>query len=143
MGYIGLGVKVCWLALCTIGNIYQITQISDLFFKYETVSTVTVNFPDVFTAPAIGLCFGEIELVDFPKLEQFKPGIKKKLKLDHLSDEQIHEKFKSFAFWDRLTHQSGMYGNLSIKERSQVVASEKELFTYCGLTNPETTILDR
>lgn len=141
MKYLGFGAKLVWLAICSVGNFYQIGEISDQFFKYDIVSAVTVSFPDVFIAPAISVCLNEIELVDMNKFEEINPSIKEQFNFTTLTDEEIREKLKTIEFGDKIMYQAKMFSGLSIKQRSQVVSASDEVFSRCGLTNPLNSVL--
>ena len=68
--YLGFLLKLSWFVICFSGNLYQIGQISDDFMQYQIVTTINVNFPDTFTAPAVSVCFFETDVVDWDKLEE-------------------------------------------------------------------------
>lgn len=141
MKYVVFAFKLSWFAICLIGNMYQIGQISDQFFKYEIVTTINVNFPSKFTAPAINFCFYEVELVDWNKLVAIKPTIKEELNLSSLSNEEIIRKVKLMPFSPKKKFQGTMFDGWNIKTRSQIIATFNELFSFCSLTDPENDIV--
>lgn len=141
MKNLSLATKLFWLIICSIGNIYQVSRICSEFFKYEIVSTVNADFPDIFIAPALSICLDEIELVNFDKLERIKPNIKKLLNYQSYSDEKAHEELTKIDFGKKIDFQVKMFLNLSIKQRNEVTSTADEIFTFCGLTNPETSVL--
>lgn len=136
MGYIRITIKLFWLTLCTIGNVFQIAEISNQFFQYDIVSTVSVHFPDIFTAPAVSFCFNEIELVNFDKLQLLKPKIKKQLNLESASNEEVHDKLIKIIFREKIKYQAIMFSGLSIKQRMDIVSTDQEIISSCGLTDP-------
>ena len=137
MKYIVFAFKLSWFAICFTGNMYQIGQISDQFFKYEITTTISVNFPSKFIAPAINFCFNEVELVDWDKVVAIKPTIKEELNLSSLSNEEINRKVKLLPYALKRKFQGTMFDGWKIKTRSQIVATFNELFSLCLLTDPE------
>lgn len=137
MKYVSSTFKLFWFVICFSGNIYQIGQISGQFFKYEIITTISVNFPEKFTAPAINICFFEVELVDWDKLISVNPNIKEELNMSLLSNEEVIRKVKLIPFHPKRKFQGIMFDGWNIKQRSQIVTTFGELFSYCLLTDSE------
>lgn len=116
---------------------YQIGQISNQFFQYEIVTTVNLNFPDIFTAPAMSVCFYEIEIVDWDKMEKFKPTIKEDLNISQLSDNEINEKLQSMLTGDKRKFQGNLFSGMDIKTRSNVSSAYNGLFSFCFMVDTE------
>lgn len=135
MKYFRFRLKLIWFIACFTGSIYQIGQTSDQFLKYETVTTISIKFPDIFIAPAISDCFFEVELIEWEKLIELKPKIKKDLNIS--ANEGIVEKIQSMTFVGKRKFQGILFEKLDIKTRSEITASFEELFRECSITNPE------
>lgn len=55
-------------ATAIAGLIYQLYDIISLFFKYETVSELSIDVPTEILAPAMTLCFPVWEIINITKL---------------------------------------------------------------------------
>lgn len=133
--------KTIWFAVCFIGNVFQIVKISDQFFKYEIVTTISVSFPDIFVAPAISVCFFEIELVDWDKLILIKPNVKQQLNMSSLSNEEITQKINTMSFFGKRKFQGIMFDGLNIEERSKIIKPFDSLFNECSLTDTHDVLM--
>ena len=57
-------VKSIYSLLCTVGLIAHITYITIGYLKYETVTSVFIQFPVIVPSPALSVCFRYTELLD-------------------------------------------------------------------------------
>ena len=129
--------KVIWFIFCLSGNLYQIAEIASDFFSYQIVTTINVNFPETFLAPAMGVCLYEIQIADLDKLEAVRPTFKEDLNMSSWTNDQIHHKLKSVGVADKRKYQGIMFKGLDIKTRSQVVYKFHDLFSDCLLVKPD------
>lgn len=135
MNFLSSTFKLIWFFICFVGNMYQIGQISNQFFRYEIVTTVNLNFPDIFTAPAISVCFYEIEIVNWDRMESIKPNIKEDLNISQLSENEINEMRKKMLTSAKRKFQGDLFSGMDIKTRSQVSSTHDELFSDCLLVD--------
>lgn len=136
MKYLSFVLKLIWFCVCFSGNLYQIGQISDDFFRYQIVTTVNINFPDSFVAPAPSLCLYEVDIVDWKKLLILKPDVKERLNDSSLSNEEMDRKIRDMSFVGKRRYQGIMFEGLTSKTRSEIVAQTEDLFHGCLLTDP-------
>lgn len=137
MKYLGLLLKFFWFTICAIGNLFQIGEITDQFFKYEIVTTINVNFPDTFTAPAISSCFYQVELVDWSKLLGLKPRIKEQINMSSSSIEEIIEEIHTMSLFKKRVIEGIVFQGMDIEARLEVMIAFDELFQECSLTDPK------
>ena len=60
-------------AACIAGLIFQLENIIELYFDYETVSELSIDVPTNITAPATSLCFPFTEVLDREELAKKFP----------------------------------------------------------------------
>lgn len=114
----------------------HIGKISTDFFAYDIKTKLTVNFPVQFPFPSIGICFYEMQLVNWDKLLQVKPNIVHELGLDlSLSRDEVIQVMKNAIVPMRRVHQGKIFADMDIKTRASVVHSSDDLFNHCHLIN--------
>lgn len=76
--------------------IYQVVDITNLYFKYETVTVLKVVVPDNLTCPALSVCFPYDQLISRAHLSQVLPHLDNKevLKLADLETLSIQQLFE-------------------------------------------------
>lgn len=67
-----------WLALCLIGNVIQIEEISSTYFKYGENVEVRIEYPERVYPPANVICFNFLEVINWTHvtvkdMERFPP----------------------------------------------------------------------
>lgn len=131
--------KYLWLLICIAGNLYQVEQITSNYLQYQIVTTTSVQFPAEFKVPSLSLCVSETEIVNWEKLETTKPGIKDKLNLTNLSDQEIITKLHSMRFFLKIYFQGIMFEGLDVKTRASLVYQFHDLFELCSIIEKDGT----
>ena len=61
--------QVIWFFFCTLGNIYQVEQISQNYFSYKISTSVMVNFPAKYIMPKLSMCIPLWNMIDWKSME--------------------------------------------------------------------------
>lgn len=126
--------KLFWFSICFIGNLYQIIQISSDYFQYEIVTTIIVNFPLKFSAPAQTICFHETRTINWDKLLLIKPNIRDDLNISHLNSvDAIVNYTKRQSLSGTRKIQGIVFKDMGLKTRASVTYNSTEMFNDCSL----------
>lgn len=55
--------RFIWIFLCILANGYQVSNILQVYFRYDVSTKVQVAFPEDYEVPKISLCFYTIDLI--------------------------------------------------------------------------------
>lgn len=133
------------ITLCLAGLLYQISDVSTLYFSYFTRSEIQISIPVLISPPSLSLCFRYRDLIDFDRVSIDPRFTNQTFKrpLNHTSSESIyfesyfsvHDIFELTPNIDKLFGTSGLY---LLPNRS--IASHSCLYRKPGsfIANPKT-----
>lgn len=107
------------ITLCLTGLLYQISDVSTMYFSYFTRSEIQISIPLVISPPSLSLCFRYRDLIDFNRVSIDPRFTNQTFKrpLNHTSDESIyfesyfsvHDIFDLTPDMDQFFGTSGLY----------------------------------
>ena len=111
-------------SICLSGLLYQIYQITDIYFQYKTRTTTKIFLTYSVSNPTLHSCIKVRNLFDFKRWNRVNP-ISRKFKLpgpDRIERRQFEEKYNSM---------------LTLKEIFEYTPSTDDIIEYCRLRKPD------
>jgi hypothetical protein len=132
-GFLNIGswASKCVFAICLIGAIWQIYQITQIYFSYPMTLDIELVKNRVHRFPASTVCINFLDAANLSKLEdEHKPFRKHVNRMKNLTSEEVLLEEK--LFW----RSSGHLNNLPVDVRERVTLNHSELFecTYSKQT---------
>ena len=103
-----------YYSICLLGFIYQLTAITNEFFKFQTSSRIQVSTKNEYRYQTLTFCFSHTDLIDRTNYEKY--GISKTI------DE-------AYDNWEE------EHSILTVKEILEITPREEKLITGCALRN--------
>lgn len=113
---------VLFLALCITGCTVQIVKLSREYFKYKTLTKISMAFPDQIEPPSLSVCYRLGDIVDGKKAENF---------------------VKMSSGLSKNERQAHYYANLTLKQIFEVVPDSKQAIHSCRIRLPKRKIIER
>lgn len=79
-----------FVLVCTFGFLYQIINLTDIYFAYETTSEVILHLPAILVAPDLSICLRYIDIFDY---ERYNRNANKSLFKDAYPDNVMKSMF--------------------------------------------------
>lgn len=130
--------KFVWLMVCLSCNMYQVGEISTEFFKYEVSTLITVKYPDNLLLPKLGICYNEIQLINWEELPKIKPNIIADLSVNSSINatsriEDVIKVMKDSKTDEGRRYQGIIFKDMDIATRRSVLYNSSDLFNFCFL----------
>ncbi|KAI1291846.1 hypothetical protein HDE_07597 [Halotydeus destructor] len=128
--------RALWLALCVIGNVYQVYTIGDAYLAYGVASQVQIGFPEIFQPPAATLCFTLISMVKLDKALKRWPDMRTTMsrvqpEMLMLNDTSLKEAIAKMSYTNKLHVGLSVFQDIEIQEVFSITYNAKDLFARC------------
>lgn len=134
--------KDAWLVICILGNVYQVIQISELFFRYDAVTIVNIDFPVHFKSSAFTICLYTIDIIRWPEVLEQRPELKRQLAADNVSLENIESTVKTWSHDLKVIYDSLLVNEQNATDIFKLTLDENDIFFNCTYLSNETYLIE-
>lgn len=116
----------------------QIYQICLVFFQYDIVTVVKVNFPEYVTAPATELCFYRVDLLKDDKAQNILSHIQESVHMKN--NNNVHQTMKFIRetdFFDKMLMDTQIFDTLTIQQTFDMTYGISDLNASCIVGDSE------
>ena len=150
--------QVIWFILCTLGNIYQVEQMTHNYFEYKITTTTMISYPEKYVMPKISICFQIPQLIDYESMDpkDFSSYLEKMAQVLRYYDSHVKNKISQefVNLTSQATFSNGVSklktgallymvedaftANQTNQEVFSIILNTKRLFHQCRLLDPVT-----
>lgn len=134
--------KDLWLLICILGNAYQVIQISDLYFRYDVVTIVNIDFPKKMQSPAFTVCLYTVDIIKWPEAVKLRPQLITQLEADKVNLSSIETSVKVWGHDQKVRYDSLLVNGRNTKEVFSITLSHDDLFFNCTYLSNETYLIN-
>ena len=139
MKSIGYFVKKLFISMCLFGNLSQLVDLFNIYFKYDVFTIVMVGYSNRFRLPDVSKCYHIIGLVKWEKLQAKYPSIVDRLNFtqgnESMMVKQLHPKKEA----ERVAMSLKLIKDMSYSDLEEVTLGVDEMFFGCGYEFPNVT----
>ena len=134
--------KDLWLIICIAGNVYQVTQISELYFNYDVVTIVKIDFPRTFRLPSFTICLYTTDIVKWSEAMKIRPRLMEQFAADNISFNEIETVAKNWDHDTKVKYESILIDGWSTGDVFKITLNKEDLFYNCSYLSNETYLSD-
>ena len=122
--------KTFWTVICFIGCLFQVYELTNIFFSYEVITAVTIRRVTNFTPPALSMCFPIISVMKWEEAFQKFPWIYSTYGYANAS--MLRKNYSLFKYpvikWKL---ESFLINNLTTRQLLDITYSARDLVELC------------
>lgn len=119
-----------------MGNVYQIAEISVMYFSYGLATQVKVAFPDTFRLPKMSICFYTSNLIKWDQELKDNPLMRNLYGFSNMTSEEIAKKVSRMALKDKMVVDHVFVSNKTGDQLFNRIIGWKDIFDGCSILSP-------
>ena len=123
MKVLSTSATVVWAIACLLGFIWQVVEVSKIYFKYDVVTQVQTEVSNVIEVPALHVCYSYVDILDYDRLNH-----------------ELKTNWSSKAYDSNYKHK--LRHSLTVRQILQFTPSESDAFTNCMVRKPQSYASD-